>query len=52
MTAITEWQVYFHKLLAELLEDILLAKAIREGEKSPSVNRDVVFCELEGQTED
>jgi hypothetical protein len=49
---ITEWQDDFYKLLEEVLEDIHLTNAIREGEKSLSVNRDEVFCELESQTED
>ncbi|MEL6354826.1 MAG: hypothetical protein AAFR58_24235 [Cyanobacteria bacterium J06627_28] len=40
----------FQELIAEVLEDIALAKAIDEGKDSPSVDRETIFAIL-GQSE-
>jgi hypothetical protein len=39
----------FYELVAEVLEDIALVNAIKEGEDEESVSRDEVFSILEAQ---
>ncbi len=39
----------FYELVAEVLEDIALVNAIKEGEHEESVSRDEVFSILEGK---
>ncbi len=39
----------FYELVAEVLEDIALVNAIKEGEDDESVSRDEVFSILEGK---
>lgn len=39
----------FYELVAEVLEDIALVNAIKEGEGGESVSRDEVFSILEGK---
>ncbi|HEY4611890.1 MAG TPA: hypothetical protein VII11_02795 [Bacteroidota bacterium] len=46
--AVQENKEMFSELLAEVLEDIALAEAIREGEKTPFVSKEEVFKALEG----
>ena len=38
----------FYELMAEIIEDIALLKAIKEGEDTATVRRDEVFRILEG----
>ena len=47
MEALEERKDLFGKLFLEISEDIALAKAIEEGEKSPKVSRNEVFEILE-----
>ncbi len=44
----TERRDEFYDLFTEALEDILLVKAIREGEKSPTVSKVDVLRVLDG----
>lgn len=46
---IEERRSLFSELLAEVLEDIALIRAIKEGESTESVSRDEVFSILEGK---
>ncbi|MCI0618800.1 hypothetical protein L0244_37980 [bacterium] len=39
----------FYELVAEVLEDMALANAIKEGEDEESVSRDEIFSILEGK---
>lgn len=39
----------FHDMIVEAIEDIALSHAIREGEKSETVNRKDIFNILEGR---
>ena len=45
--ALEEREDFFEDLFREITEDIALAKAIEEGEKSPEVSRSAVFEILE-----
>ena len=45
---LTEKNEALFEALAEILEDIALVNAIREGEESEFVSRDEVFAILEG----
>lgn len=45
--ALEEKKDLFNDLFREISEDIALAKAIEEGEKSPEVSRSAVFDLLE-----
>ncbi len=47
MEALEERKDLFSKLFREISEDIALAKAIEEGEKTPKVSRREVFELLE-----
>ncbi|MCL1465680.1 hypothetical protein [Argonema galeatum] len=44
-----EQKEVFSDLLAEIIEDIALEKAIREGENTDTVSRDAIFKLLEGK---
>ena len=44
-----EQRELWHKELAEVLEEMALAEAIREGQQSENVSREVIFEALEGQ---
>lgn len=37
----------FYNLVAEVVEDVALARAIKEGEQTPKVSREEVFRALE-----
>jgi hypothetical protein len=50
MEALEERKDLFGKLFREISEDIALAKAIEEGEKTPIVSREEVFNLLEKQS--
>lgn len=39
----------FHDLIVEAMEDIALSRAIREGEKTETINKKEVFDILEGR---
>jgi hypothetical protein len=45
-----ERQDLFHEAIEMALEDIALARAIKEGEKTKPVGREEVFKILEGKT--
>jgi len=45
--ALEERAELIRDLLSEAVEDIALAKAIKEGEESPSISKDEVFQALE-----
>lgn len=47
MEALEERKDLFGKLFREISEDIALAKAIEEGEKTPNVSREEIFKLLE-----
>ncbi len=47
MEALEERKDLFGKLFREISEDIALAKAIEEGEKTPNVSRERIFKALE-----
>lgn len=47
MEALEERKDLFGKLFREISEDIALAKAIEEGEKTPKVSRTEIFKVLE-----
>ena len=47
MEALEERKDLFGKLFWEISEDIALAKAIEEGEKTPKVSREEIFKALE-----
>jgi hypothetical protein len=47
--AFQEQKELFYDLLAEVIEDIALEKAIKEGENTEPVSRDVIFKLLERQ---
>ncbi|QTA80182.1 Uncharacterized protein dnl_24750 [Desulfonema limicola] len=47
--AVQERKDIFYDLIAEIIEDIAMANAIKEGENSEKVSRDEVFAILEGQ---
>ena len=47
--AFEERKSLFYDLIAEVLEDMALVRAIKEGEDSPSVSRAEVFDILEGR---
>jgi hypothetical protein len=47
MEALEERKDLFGKLFREISEDIALAKAIEEGEKTPKVSREEIFKALE-----
>jgi len=44
-----EQRELLHKVFAEVLEDIALAEAIREGQQTEKVAREDIFRVLEGQ---
>jgi len=44
-----ERKTLFYELIAEVLEDIALVRAIKEGETTESVSRAEVFSILEGK---
>ena len=46
---IEEKKELFYDLIAEVLEDIALVRAIREGEDSGTVDREEIFDILEGR---
>lgn len=46
--AVQEHKEIFYDLFFEILEDIALAEAIKEGEKSPEVSKQQVFDALRG----
>ncbi|MBD2184780.1 hypothetical protein H6S82_28390 [Planktothrix sp. FACHB-1355] len=46
---LSEQKEVFSDLLAEIVEDIALEKAIREGENTEPVSRDAIFKLLEGK---
>ena len=46
---IEEKKELFYDLIAEVLEDIALVRAIREGEDSGTVDREEIFDILEGK---
>ena len=48
--ALDERKGFFKELFREVTEDIALAKAIEEGEKSPVVSRSEVFDILERES--
>jgi hypothetical protein len=50
MEALEERKDLFGKLFREISEDIALAKAIEEGEKTPKVSREEIFNLLEKQS--
>ena len=47
MEVLEERQYLFHKAIETALEDMALARAIKEGEKTKPVNREEVFKILE-----
>lgn len=47
MEALEERKDLFGKLFREISEDIALAKAIEEGEKTPKISREEIFKLLE-----
>ncbi len=49
MEALEERKDLFSQLFREISEDIALAKAIEEGEKTPKVSRREIFDVLESQ---
>jgi vacuolar-type H+-ATPase catalytic subunit A/Vma1 len=50
MEALEERKDLFGKLFREISEDIALAKAIEEAEKTPKVSRKEIFKALEKQS--
>jgi hypothetical protein len=44
-----EQRALLHEVFAEVLEDIALAEAIREGQQTDKVAREDIFRVLEGQ---
>jgi hypothetical protein len=47
--ALEEKRDIFHELMAEVLEDFAMVRAIQEGEDSDSVSRSDIFRILEGK---
>jgi hypothetical protein len=48
MELLQEQGELFHSVIAEVIEDIALAKAIKEGESTENVRREEIFEILEG----
>ena len=44
-----EQRQFFHDVFAEVLEDVALAEAIREGESTEAASREEIFDRLEDQ---
>ena len=47
---VQEKQEAFYDLFGEIIEDMALTRAIREGHNSPTVSRDEVFAVLDATT--
>ncbi|HHC24609.1 MAG TPA: hypothetical protein ENK58_04230 [Desulfobacterales bacterium] len=48
--AVQEQKDIFYDLIAEIIEDIAMANAIREGENTEKATREEVFSILEGHS--
>jgi len=48
--AVQERKDIFYDLISEIIEDIAMTNAIRDGEKTEKVSREEVFSILEGQS--
>ncbi|MFQ5630328.1 MAG: hypothetical protein ACE5I1_16275 [bacterium] len=49
LEVLEERKEFFYELLAEVVEDFALAKAIKEGEKTKSISRSEIFNILEAR---
>ena len=49
MEVFEEKKNFFYELVAEVLEDVAMVNAIKEGENEASVSREEVFSILEGK---